>query len=606
MTTDPVSRLSMGRAWRRQVANYPWLYTAVAVLRILVFVVFLQAGGLITRNFFDALSGLAVPFDWPPVVWALLIMVADLLRKAFITADMVLMYLWRFVTMSTLRTNLFAHILDQPGAQALPGSAGEAISRFRGDVRTVSGISQMGLFLLARLIYTVTAVFVMVQISPALTVAVFAPLLLIVLLTQVVSARLDSYRIAARTATGAVTGFIGETFGAIQAIKVNGAEDAVLDQLSALNDRRRDAILKDTLFGSFLSAIFTNTTTIGTGVILLLTGQAMQSGAFTVGDFSLFVFYLNTIGGFGATLGVFLADYRRAGVSLERIDRLMTNAPPEQVVTKTPLYLRGRFPEVPVVAKTAADRLLRLEVRGLSYRFPHSANGIADVSLTLPRGTFTVVTGRVGSGKTTLLRVLLGLLPRTAGEILWNGRRVDDPATFMIPPRAAYTAQVPLLFSATLRENMLLGLPEPEVDLARAIATAAFAGDVAALENGLDTLVGPRGVKLSGGQKQRAAAARMFVRDAELLVFDDLSSALDVETEAQLWRNLLGPAAAASAAERTCLVVSHRRPALRRADRIVLLEHGRVADSGTLDELLARSATMRQLWAQEEQHDGSR
>ena len=226
------------------------------------------------------------------------------------------------------------------------------------------------------------------------------------------------------------------------------------------------------------------------------------------------------------------------------------------------MYERSDPPPAPAIAKTPADRLERLEVRGLTYRHA-SANGgnglpigtvsrgIEGIDLTLPRGSFTVVTGRVGSGKSTLLRVLLGLLPNDGGEVHWNGERVADLAAFMRPPRCAYTSQVPRLFSETLRDNILLGWSgdadmggvspsesEESSPLQRAIHLAVMEQDIAVLDRGLDTLVGPRGVRLSGGQVQRTAAARMYVREPELLVIDDLSSALDVETERVLWERL--------------------------------------------------------------------
>jgi ATP-binding cassette subfamily B protein len=200
------------------------------------------------------------------------------------------------------------------------------------------------------------------------------------------------------------------------------------------------------------------------------------------------------------------------------------------------------------------------------------------------------VTGRVGSGKSTLLRVILGLLPADAGAVYWNGVRVDDPAGFFVPPHAAYTAQAPTLLSESLRDNIILGRKvEPEA-LERAVHAAVLDHDVKQLEAGLDTLVGPRGVKLSGGQAQRSAAARMFLADAELFVMDDLSSALDVATEHQLWERLF------AREDATCLVASHRPAALHRADQVIVLDEGQVVDVGTLDELLSRSATMRELW----------
>jgi ATP-binding cassette subfamily B protein len=197
----------------------------------------------------------------------------------------------------------------------------------------------------------------------------------------------------------------------------------------------------------------------------------------------------------------------------------------------------------------------------------------------------------VGSGKSTLLQALLGLLTPQSGEVYWNGQLVTNPAEFFIPPVSAYLPQVPLLFSESLRNNILMGYPEAQVNLPAAIQMAVLERDLTEIPNGLNAVVGAKGVKLSGGQRQRAAAARIFVRQASLLILDDISSALDVETEHKLWERIFR-----MKKDATCLVVSHRRPALQRADQIILLKEGHIEAVGKLADLLEESQEMRSLW----------
>ncbi|MEZ4658503.1 MAG: ABC transporter transmembrane domain-containing protein [Caldilineaceae bacterium] len=443
--------------WQRLVRFRPGLFT-LSLTFYVCYTLSLAFSGLILRAFFDRLAN-------EPGALALSAIVLLQLGNSLLAmmglggANTIGFYHLNPSIRALFFGNIFAHILARPGAQPLPlngddgaaMSVGAALNTLRDDVQQilVFDIELADLFGFG--LTALIAFVAMFRVSAPITLGVFAPLIVIVLITSRLRERIERYREASREAAGRAAGAIGEIFGAVQAIQVNNAEERIIVHFRRLNEARRQTSVADQLLTRLVDALAGNMVVIGTALVLILAARAMAAGRFTVGDFALFVAYIWPVTILFQNIATQLALYQQTGVSIRRLQKLMQGAPPEQLATPAPIYLTGPLPALPTMPPL--DSALEiLEARDLTYRHPHSGQGIESVNLQIKQGTLTVITGRVGAGKSTLLRVCSACCPRMRGRFAGMGQSLRIQRTFCAAAQRIYAADAAAFFREFARQ----------------------------------------------------------------------------------------------------------------------------------------------------------
>lgn len=325
--------------------------------------------------------------------------------------------------------------------------------------------------------------------------------------------------------------------------------------------------------------------------MMLVVAKLMMQGQFPIGDFSMFVCYLGTFASCVERVTELITVTKQAEVSYDRMVDLVGEEN-EKVLRSYHNLKAFKSLEKFEYKEMGRTPLKEFKVKNLSYSYDKN-NAIHGIDFSVKPGEIVVMSGSVGSGKSTILDVLTGIIQKDSGQMFWNGNEIKNHRDFLIPPNVAYSPQISRMFNDTIRENLLLGRDATQVEINEALYNAVFEGDFIEKE-GIEMEIGSQGNKLSGGQKQRLGMARMFIHNAELYIMDDSSSAIDNETEKELWKRFEENI---NKKKFACIIASNKKNILQRADRVIFLKNGRIVDSGKADELANRCKDFASIYA---------
>jgi len=506
-----------------------------------------------------------------------------------------------------VRAHVFDHLLRLAPSFFLRNPAGQIMSRVINDLRVVQSlVGPVILYIAENLALFSFCVVVMFRTDPLVTVLALAPYPFAFFKARQLALRIQLGSAAAQSALGDLSTKVDESLSGQQVIKTMALEDSDLAQFDARARRYRDLNLEVTKQRAKLVPLMLGLTSLSTVVVLGLGGLRVASGETELGPWTAMLMYLGILAGPTRTLGFVISTLRRGAASLERLFEITSSEveiqepPPGQRVAFTPgeLVVDGLSVTHPPISEQ--PHLEGSMPEGLDpERAKVERTVLRDLSFRLKRGEVLGVVGHTGSGKTTLARVLARQWPVERGVISIGGSDINDVALADWRRRVGFVPQEAFLFGRSLAANVALGRPDaPRSEIEHAVEISQLANDLDQLPDGLDTVVGERGVNLSGGQRQRTALARVFLLERELVILDDTLSAVDTHTAdrilAALEKFLSG---------KTTVIVSHRLSAVKHAHEILVLEEGAIAERGTHDELLARGGIYAELWEKQERHE---
>ncbi|WP_394121650.1 ABC transporter ATP-binding protein [Planococcus donghaensis] len=505
------------------------------------------------------------------LMWQYIVVLAVALVLAYL-----INFVWQYqlfggayVIERQLRSSLMGHFLKMTPTFYEKNRTGDLMARATNDLKAISETAGFGILTLVdSTLYMATIIIAMgMLVSWELTFLAMIPLPILAIIVQMLGKKIHVRYMEAQEAFGDMNDSVLESVGGVRVIRAYVQERASEQQFADMTDdvyEKNMAVERiDALFAPVTKVLTSISYMIGLGYGAFLVAEGVMS----LGDLVAFNVYLGMIVWPMFAIGELINILQRGNASLDRVNETLDY--PEDVTD----------PKEP--AKTGRPE--RIGFKDFSFTYPQSSSiNLQGINLSMNSGQTLGIVGKTGSGKSTFVKQLMREYPTGQGSILMNGIELKKLTKDQLRSWVGYVPQDHVLFSRTIRENILFGKSDAsEEELIDALRLSYFEKDLALLPSGLDTLVGEKGVALSGGQKQRISIARALIKDPEILILDDSLSAVDAKTEARIIENIQ-----AERSGKTTIITTHRLSAVKHADWIVVLDDGKIIEEGTHDDLL--------------------
>lgn len=505
-------------------------------------------------------------------LWTQLVVLVGIILVAYITESIWIYFI--FIGYYEVQKELRVKLLRNNLRKKIPFYAhfrtGDIITRSSEDVMTIGDMMGFGMFALmnSTLLMSVSLYMMITTISLPLTIAAILPLPILSYLVYKWGFDLEEEYNKAQNAVSQLNNEVLEMIDGTYVIRAYSQEDAMMDEFRAKtkNTMKQNIIVSEIesrfmpLAQLFMMISFT--------IALLYGGYLVSTGTILVGDVIAFHVYMGAIMWPMFMIGEIITNYKRGKVATERINEVLKYDD-----------------EIERDGTKALETIESIQFIDFNFTYPgEEVPLLKEINLTLNKGETLGIVGKTGSGKTTLLMQLLHQFPYKGEKLLINEEPLIEYESQSVAGHLAYVPQEHTLFSRTIRENMLFGKEDAtDEEIWEALTLASFDGDVKRMPDGLDTMVGEKGVSLSGGQKQRLSIARAFLRNRECLILDDALSAVDAKTEREIIAHLQEERGGCMN-----IISAHRLSAIRHADEIIVMNEGRISERGTHEELLAQ------------------